>query len=70
MEREYVAPRLSVSMFCSGGWVGGRPPAHGSQIAFWGIVRVSFWYRFFARDLPEKLSAHTYHYSNLCLKGK
>ena len=37
----------SVSMFCSGGWAGGRPPAQGSQIAFWGIVRVSFWYRFF-----------------------
>ena len=49
MEWEYVAPRLGVSMFCSGGgWTGDLPP-QGSQIAFWGIVRVSFWYRFFVQ---------------------
>jgi len=54
MEWEYVAPRLSVSMFCSAWWAGGRPPAQGSQIVFWGIVRVSFWYRFFPLTFQKK----------------
>ena len=59
---------LSVSMFCSSAWVGGRPPAQGSQIVFWGIVRVSFCYRFFPVTFHKKMSANTYHYSNPCLK--
>ena len=61
---------LSVSMFCSSVWVGGWPPAQGSQIVFWGIVRVSFWYRFFPVTFQKKLSANTYHYSNPCIKQK
>ena len=68
MEWEYVAPRLSVSMFCSGGWAGDSCPRLSNCVLGYrsGIVLVSF----FPRDLPEKLSAHRYHYSNLCLKRK
>ena len=42
MEWEYVAPRLSVSMFCSGGgWTGDLPPK-ALKLRF----GVSFGYRF------------------------
>ena len=61
---------LSVSTFCSSAWVGGWPPAQGSQIVFWGIVRVSFWYRSFPVTFQKKSSANTYHYSNPCIKQK
>ena len=38
----------------------------GHHVSRRSIVLVSF----FLRDLPEKLSAHRYHHTNLCLKRK